>query len=322
MTKIEKDSFLFSLISICIISVLLVFVFSFVKFDKTVKYKTIKISLSSPVEKMEKNDKSELAIPEKSKAEIINQNKPIVQEKKNPQVVKKKQNQNTEKLEKKSVSKISENKKSEPVIKKSVEDLMNEQLNTKKKTVEFDDSLFDDDSFTRSSSSDNFAKSKASSSLSGVSGLVEETEQKNQNQKDDVNTSANDYTKEILSQMETSNSYEINYSSSSIPQEKVLSKKSNFVFSGGKERTMYSLMELKLSDSSSKYFSSSVTVKVIFKILANGTVPKAEINFSPSGLLPFTVQDELRNQIKNWRFSDDPSGNSVIATFNFYINVK
>ena len=75
-----------------------------------------------------------------------------------------------------------------------------------------------------------------------------------------------------------------------------------------------------LSAESEKLITSSITVTIIFSVLANGTVPVGSISFQPVGIIPVSVQTEIRSQIAQWRFEEEKSDGQARLTYS--INVK
>ena len=75
-----------------------------------------------------------------------------------------------------------------------------------------------------------------------------------------------------------------------------------------------------LSAESEKLITSSRTLTIVFTVLANGTVPPGNISFQPAGILPVSVQTEIRSQIARWRFEEEKSDGQARLTYS--INVK
>ncbi|HQL04542.1 MAG TPA: hypothetical protein PLU33_05340 [Treponemataceae bacterium] len=75
-----------------------------------------------------------------------------------------------------------------------------------------------------------------------------------------------------------------------------------------------------LSAESEKLINSSRTLTIVFTVLANGTVPPGNISFQPAGILPVSVQTEIRSQIARWRFEEEKSDGQARLTYS--INVK
>jgi hypothetical protein len=75
---------------------------------------------------------------------------------------------------------------------------------------------------------------------------------------------------------------------------------------------------LTISEENEKLINSSRAVVIKFIVKADGNVLPTSINFTPSGLLPFSVQSELRIQIAKWRFEKGAGDGQ--AEFKYSIN--
>ena len=73
-----------------------------------------------------------------------------------------------------------------------------------------------------------------------------------------------------------------------------------------------------LSEENAALIDSSRKVVLEFAVLASGAVPFSRIDFIPSSLLPQAVQSEIREQISKWRFS----AASTEATARFEYTIK
>ncbi len=90
-----------------------------------------------------------------------------------------------------------------------------------------------------------------------------------------------------------------------------------------RDGTMRRLIEPKdpsivLSAQSEALIDSSKLLRIQFTVLASGNVSPSSVSFSPAGLIPPAVQEEIRSQIAQWRF-ESAQGNGQ-AAFQYSIN--
>ena len=215
-----------------------------------------------------------------------------------------------------------------PVIKKSVEELMAEQ-NAKKPKKEVDwDKMFDDDEPEAKSTSSSPVKTVPKSSLEGTAAS------QNKTSSDKAVSTAQEKTPQVSASSNTMNalanikprSFSTTVSDTTKSRATLDVSESNgkysVKFSGGVTRELLRPKNptLYVSEENASLVQITANVKITFTVLANGTVPVGNISFSPSALLPFKIQDELKEQIASWQFSAGSS--SSTATFDYTLEVR
>lgn len=217
-----------------------------------------------------------------------------------------------------------------PALVKSTEELMAEQMNAKKKkTAEFDwDAMFGDDDDTPSSSTQTQKKVAAdnTNALQGTAGTTSDTKA---TQRTESTSSNNRSTSESVSSTTSSNLSKIlnptDYSSKSggslgTVKAKTISSGSGDVsmeMSDGSIRALLypSKPTIDLSDEAEKLIDSDKTVNISFTVLSSGNI--GEISITPEAILPKLVRDEIRTQLRDWRF--EIASNSATAKFEYTI---
>lgn len=213
-------------------------------------------------------------------------------------------------------------------LKKSVDELMAEQQQ-KKKTAVWDDTMFDDDDAVTSSSSSSAAKPVQKSSVSGSAGTSSSSGTKGATtvgQDSSRNTASSAATKSALSNIRKqsfgSTVSDGVKSTSSLSVERSSDGKYNVQFAGGATRKLLrpSSPSIMISEENASLVSVTLSVKITFSVLANGSVPVGNISFSPSSVLPVQIQKEIRDQISAWSFSQGTETNT--AAMDYTIQVK
>ncbi|MDE7383869.1 MAG: hypothetical protein K2M99_08325, partial [Treponemataceae bacterium] len=204
--------------------------------------------------------------------------------------------------------------------KKSVEELLEEQLNSAE-TPQWNESLFASDSVQEVSSheSDNAAISSASFSgaeaLSGTAGTSADdnsgavaqvdkpTLQREASQEtlDQLNRIAQaTYTAPAIDGVVSSVSVNSATNSDGSVSIEMVDRSTRILLDPQKPYII-------LSEESASFIDSSRKVVIEFAVLPSGAVPFSRVDFIPSSLLPQTVQSEIREQISKWRFSTSSS---------------
>lgn len=78
--------------------------------------------------------------------------------------------------------------------------------------------------------------------------------------------------------------------------------------------------ELLISEKNAALVQSSRTVLITFTILASGNVSPGTIAITPSSSVHPLIENELKEQIRKWRFS--PAAKSGLVRFNYTIELK
>ncbi len=222
-----------------------------------------------------------------------------------------------------------EKRVAEFVAHKSAEELMAEQFSARKKTVEFDDSLFDD----ADSASDTVTRPEtvpAVAGSSGISGTSAKSAEKNP-----VLSSA--------SAAGVSSSGGNPAEAETVAALGAVSRAESHSFSGGRKmdsggefsgddtdrlsmdwngggaRKPIGTPSVSLSSENGKLIDNDVTAVIAITVLPGGNVVGTEIRFVSGGaLIPDSVKDEIRRQISEWRFE---SGEGI-STAEFRLEIQ
>ena len=212
--------------------------------------------------------------------------------------------------------------KTEPVeYAKSVEELMAEQMTSKKQQKEFDwDSMFDDSDETESFQNDSYEQTKkipqntenVQSSFSGAAGIAAENTssavKSETSQKQDVQQKTSSQTTSSLERI-MNTSFVGQMSNGVQSQTNIQTSVSNdghvkLKMSNGHTRSLLEPSEPKiiLSQNAASTIDGSRTVKIRFKVVESGNVPVNEIQITPASMLTQIVRNEIIEQISKWRF--------------------
>lgn len=309
-----------------------------IRIKPKVKYQELAIRLDSVPVVKEKAATTKKSEPVKAK-----KNQEVQEKKPDPKPEPKKQERKADKkvekaekkpepAKKKAVADSSTPKKEEPKIRKSMEQLMAENKSAKKKKVEFDESLFADETPVQtkeSSVTKNVAVAK--SSLSGSSASAENKQASGASSSSSSNNatdnSVSNATKDALSDIK-------NTVFSSTVAEGIKSKTSiaasrnNGVVSmqmsdGSARQLLYPKSpSILISEENAKLIDSTRNVTISFIVKDDGSVPFSDIEISPSSSIPAQIQREIKEQIKTWQFSEDASGKPAKAVFNYSLEIK
>lgn len=221
----------------------------------------------------------------------------------------------------------------EPVVYgKSVEELMEEQLAAKSsKKSSFEDfnwdDMFEDDVEETVSANVNTVTSQ--NSISGVAGQMAETSgsgavSQSQNQRGTDQTVSKN-TQNALSGIRNSkflNGTGVYDSEVDIKTDGSQADGVRLSMSNGHGRVLLTPKEPKIviSEENAKLIPGTITVKISFTVMESGNVPRVYIQISQSALLPSEVVDEIKDQLKEWRF--ETADYQATASFDFTIVKK
>lgn len=212
--------------------------------------------------------------------------------------------------------------KTEPVeYAKSVEELMAEQMTSKKQQKEFDwDLMFDDSDETESFQNDSYEQTKkipqntenVQSSFSGAAGIAADNTssavKSETSQKQDVQQKTSSQTTSSLERI-MNTSFVGQMSNGVQSQTNIQTSVSNdghvkLKMSNGHTRSLLEPSEPKiiLSQNAASTIDGSRTVKIIFIVVESGNVPVNEIQITPASMLTQIVRNEIIEQISKWRF--------------------
>ena len=221
-------------------------------------------------------------------------------------------------------------KKAKIKYKKSLDELMEEQMGASAKQKAFDDSMFDDVVAETNTSSQSVSKNvnrmDNSSALSGsaavaadsTSGSVFATADRAEKP-----SSASSATSAMLSKISAAQySTTIGNGLSSKSDVKVAQStdgKLAIELSDGSARVLLEPLKpvIIISEENGKRIDSSRQVVISFRILAAGNVPFSGITITPSSALPEEIQSEIKDQVSTWRFA--PASSDGQAKFEYSI---
>ena len=221
-------------------------------------------------------------------------------------------------------------KKAKIKYKRSLDELMEEQMGASAKQKAFDDSMFDDVVAETNTSSQSVSKNvnrmNNSSALSGsaavaadsTSGSVSATADRAEKP-----SSASSATSAMLSKISAAQySTTIGNGLSSKSDVKVAQStdgKLAIELSDGSARVLLEPLKpvIIISEENGKRIDSSRQVVISFRILAAGNVPFSGITITPSSALPEEIQSEIKDQVSTWRFA--PASSDGQAKFEYSI---
>ena len=223
--------------------------------------------------------------------------------------------------ESKPVPKTESVQNAEPVeYAKSVEELMAEQMTSKKKKKEFDWDMFEDDlqeeniqDYVQTQKTKNPVQTQTSS-FSGkagvaadqnVSSIKSESVQKGKNASTQKTSSS---TANALAKI-SNTSFKANTSSGISGQTEVQTEINQdghvkLKMSNGNTRALLEPLQpvINLSQNAAATIDGSRTVKNRFKVVESGNVPQNEIQITQASILTEIVKSEIIEQISRWRF--------------------
>ena len=277
------------------------------------------IETSQVTETVTKAPETKNAVPNNTEPKTVQktqaESKPA--EQKAPEVTKPKTAPITES---KPVPKTESVQNAEPVeYAKSVEELMAEQMNSKKKTNDFNWDMFEDD--MNEDNQDNvytqFQNNSVETQKSTVSGeagvaaeqnvssIKSETVQKEKNASTQKTSNS---TANALAKI-SNTSFKGKVENGIIGQTEVQTETNQdghvkLKMSNGDTRALLEPTQpvINLSQNAASTIDGSRTVKIRFKVVESGNVPQNEIQITPASILTEIVKSEIIEQISRWRF--------------------
>jgi hypothetical protein len=226
-------------------------------------------------------------------------------------------------------------KRAEPQLVQSMEELMAQNAKPVKKEAVWDESIFESSAVEQQSQAASVPKSNSNEPVQALSGTAASA-QKDTAAVSSVQTSRTASSSSVMSSTEAALQNILSakpgvYTSQGNDQSKSFETQSSSRSEGdgvsmdladGSSRLLLypAKPAIVLSVESEKLITSSRTLTIVFTVLANGTVPPGNINFQPAGILPVSVQTEIRSQIAQWRFEEEKSDGQARLTYS--INVK
>lgn len=237
--------------------------------------------------------------------------------------------------ESKPVQKTESVQNAEPVeYAKSVEELMAEQMNSKKKTNDFNWDMFEDDMNEDNQDNvypqfQNNSVETQKSTFSGeagvaadqnVSSIKSETVQKEKNASTQKTSNS---TANALAKI-SNTSFKGKVENGIIGQTEVQTETNQdghvkLKMSNGNTRALLEPTQpvINLSQNAASTIDGSRTVKIRFKVVESGNVPQNEIQITPASILTEIVKSEIIEQISRWRF--EAANYIAFAEFDYKI---
>lgn len=313
-----------------------VLVSAFLPAFKKTEYKTVRITLAStPVEKTE--EPAEPAVQRYVPQEPVQeQAQAAAAEPENaPAQVKKAEPAKKAAAARKQESaqtSAAETKKTTPeppvAYAKDPMDRFAEQNAQKEKDVQWDDSAFADASVTSNAAEQNTPRAKQVTGASALSGKSASAAQQGNRpvsstseSEDKKSADAGDATKAALGAISATTytqpaGAETGVSSqTSLKAGRSSDGKVAVQMSDGTARTLLNPPNpsIRISDENAGLIDGSRTVEVRFKVFADGNVPRTGISITRA-VLPRTIQDEILDQVSQWRFTTASSDGDAVFT--------
>lgn len=225
----------------------------------------------------------------------------------------------------------------EPTIYKSVEELMAEQMATKKSSSsDFDQWVAMEDDFKENTNeTSNTQNTIVNNTTPAFEGTAAQTVAKDESETSSSSSSssssstekkqtASSGTSKALSSIK-SQTYASGNAANGIEAETNVkttnsgSGKVEMVMSNGSSRALLepSKPVINLSDAASMTIDGSRKVVIKFRVVESGNVPRAEISITPASILSELVRNEIIDQVSKWRF--EAADDSATAEFEYKI---
>lgn len=222
----------------------------------------------------------------------------------------------------------------EPTIYKSVEELMAEQMATKKSSSSDDDlwAAMEDDFKENTNETSNTQNTIVNNTTPAFEGTAAQTVAKDEpetsssssSSSTEKNQTASSGTIKALSSIK-SQTYAGGNAANGIEAETNVkttnsgSGKVEMVMSNGSSRALLepSKPVINLSDAASMTIDGSRKVVIQFRVVESGNVPRAEILITPESILSELVRNEIKDQVSKWRF--EAADDSATAEFEYKI---
>lgn len=224
-----------------------------------------------------------------------------------------------------------ESKKVDYALQKSVEELMEEQMANKKarQNVDWDAMFGDDSSSTEKTTTSDSKKVTTSSSTAGSAANTASQENTRQTSNSDSakksSTSASQSTSSDLDKIAKAESKSGSGTKTDIAAKtsKDGSGKVMMEMADGSKRALMRPKEpaINLSEQAAQTFTlSKATVKITFKVVQKGNVPRTEIKITPESILTESIRKEIIDQLSQWIFEEADFDGT--ATFEYTIEKR
>ena len=286
----------------------------------------------------------EIPEPKVEQAPVVESPKPVVEKKPEPVIEKPapakkepepvKEVPKVEKTETKPVETTplvtDESKKVDYALQKSVEELMEEQMANKKSKQNVDwDAMFGDDSPSAEKTTKTDSK-KVTTSSSTAGSAANTASQENARQ-----TSNSDSAKKNSATASQSTSSDLDKIANT--ESKGSKTKTDITANTSKDGSGKVMMEMadgskralmrpkepaiNLSEQAAQSFTlSKATVKITFKVVQKGNVPRTEIKITPESILTESIRAEIIDQLSQWIFEEADFDGT--ATFEYTIEKR
>ena len=229
-------------------------------------------------------------------------------------------------------------KKAETKIRKSMEEMIAENLaksSAKKQSQDFESMFADDDGWNAASSVNQTASKTGAVSESGFEGSAASKSLASQTSSSASSASSSSTSKatssstsSLLSRVADTAFVQpaagSNGVSSKVEIETAKTLTGNYAISmvDGKTRELIYPKSpvINISAGSAALIDSEREVTIVFRVNADGTVPRSNISFIPDSALPSVIKDEIRDQVMSWKFMEAASNGQ--AMFDYSIMVK
>lgn len=222
-----------------------------------------------------------------------------------------------------------ESKKVDYALQPSVADLWKQQMANKKTRQDFNWDMFDDDSSsTEKTTKTDSKKVTTSSSTAGSAANTASQESARQTSNSDSakksSTSASQSTSSDLDKIANTESKgsktktDITANTSKDGSGKVMMEMAD-----GSKRALMRPKEpaINLSEQAAQTFTlSKATVKITFKVVQKGNVPRTEIKITPESILTESIRKEIIDQLSQWIFEEADFDGT--ATFEYTIEKR
>lgn len=203
-------------------------------------------------------------------------------------------------------------------IVKSVDELMEEQLNAKKQTAVPDWFYEDDDVIEESAVSQKVDKVTTTSSISGSAASTSNYDQRKTSTSSispSQNSGTSDGLSERLEQIRDTTATSSNSGSSSNPTDtQKFSSDLDIAWDNGVVRKQKGSLSINLSTGSSVK-EKKTTVKIEFIVGEDGYITPGSVKIIPESLLPENVRKEVVAQVNLWRFNEAPYRSKAVFDY-------
>ena len=224
-----------------------------------------------------------------------------------------------------------ESKKVDYALQKSVEEMMEEQMANKKtkQNVDWDAMFGDDSSSTEKTTTTDTKKVTTQSTTTGSAANTATTENKKQTSNSTTEkssqTTASKSTSSDLDKIANAVSQEGSKTKTDITARTSKDGTGKVVMemSDGTKRALLIPKEpvINLSENAAQLITvPKATVRITFRVVEKGNIPRTEIKITPESILPPLVRSEIIDQLSQWVF--ESADTDATATFEYTIEKR